>query len=93
MHRQDHLIGCGAVGQRLILVAQPQELAFSVPLADIHAELDQRQINRIAEGIRLFGIRGALDRDRPLVVRSAGGAPRAVLFLDIQTDAAILSMP
>ena len=77
--------------QRLIFVAEPQELLLSVPLADVDAEGDELLVDHILESVRSRGIGSALDSDRPLVVGIGGGAPRAVLLLDVHTDAAILS--
>ena len=73
--RQDHLVRSGGVSQRLVFVAQPQELPFSVALADVHAQLDERLVNNVPEGVRLRGIRGAFDGDGTLVVGAGGGAP------------------
>ena len=88
--RQDHFIGGRAVTERLVLVAQPQELLLAIALADVHAELDERLVNDVPEGIGLGGVRGAFDGDGPLVVGVAGGAPRAVFLLHVKADAAIL---
>ena len=89
VHRQDHLVRLRRVVQGLVLVAKPDELLLAVAFADINAELDQRLVDDVPEGVGLRGIRGALDGDRPLVVGVTGGAPRAVFLLDVKTDTAI----
>ena len=90
MDGQHHLIRLRTVVQRLVLIAKPDQLLLSVPLADIHAEGDQLLIHHIAESVRFRGIGGALDGDGPLVVRIAGTAPGAVLLLHIQSHTTIL---
>ena len=90
MDRKDHLSGLRSVSQRLILIPKPDELVLSVALADIDAELDQRLVDNIPEGVGLRGIGGALDRDGTLVVGVAGGTPAAVFLLNVKADAAIL---
>ena len=87
--RQDHLVGLWRVGQRRILIAQPQELLLTVALADVHTELDQCLIDLIPESVGLRGIGGTLDGHSPLVVFFAGGAPAAVFLLHIHADTSI----
>ena len=91
MNCQDHLICLRCIGQRRILVAEPQEFLFPVALADIYAELDQRLVDHIFKSIRLRGIGGAFNRDGTLVVGVAGGAPAAVFLFHVHADPAIHS--
>ena len=86
MNGQNHLVGGGLIGQSLVLAAQPQELLLAVSLADIHAEPDEGLIHRVPEGVRLLGVRGALDGDSPVIIGAVGGAPGTVLLLYIQAN-------
>ena len=86
MNSQDHLVCCRSVVEGFILVAQPQELLLAVSLADIHAEPDEGLIHRVPEGVRLLGVRGALDGDSPVIIGAVGGAPGTVLLLYIQAN-------
>ena len=81
MDGQHHLAGCRGIVQRLVLVAEPDELGLSVAFADIHAKGDEFLIDHCLECIRLRVVRRALDGDRPLVVCVGGGTPGAVLLL------------
>ena len=89
MDCEDHLIGGGVVSKGLVLVAQPQELGFSVAAADVCAELDKGCINGAFHRVRLFGIAGALDGDRSLIVGIGGRTPRTVFLLHIKADTTI----
>ena len=75
VHCQDHLVRLRRVVQGLVLVSKPDELLLAVAFADINAELDQRLVDDIPEGVGLRSVRGALDGDCPLVIGVTGGAP------------------
>ena len=68
MNRQHHLIRLWLIGESFTLVPKPQQLGFTVALADVCAQLNQPVIDHIVEGIRFGNIGCALNGDRPLYI-------------------------
>ena len=89
MYGQNHFIGSRLVVQSLSLIAEPEQLGFSVTLANVCAKLDQFHIYSIVECIRMCGIAGTLDCDRTLVICIRGRTPGTVLFFHIHTHSTI----
>ena len=86
---QHHFIRLRIVAQRFRLISKPEQLGFTVALADIHAELDESLIHNILKRIRLGGVGCALNGDCPLVICIAGRAPAAVFLLHIHPDSSV----
>ncbi len=89
MYGQHHLVGFRCVIARFRFVSKPEQFGFSVALANVHAELDERLIHNILERIRFGGVGGALDGDGSLVVGIGGGTPGTIFLLHIHTDSTI----
>ena len=86
MDRKEHLSGFRLISQSLVLVADPQQLCLAVSPTDVHAQLDQLCIDRVIKSVRGRLVRGALDRDRSLIIGFARGAPGALSLIDDQSN-------
>ena len=86
---QNHLAGLRHIGKRLVLIAEPQELALTVSLANIGTEVKQGGKSLVLYGVGVERIARHFDSDGAVVVRAAGRAPGAVFLLAIHTDAAV----
>ena len=82
MYRQYHFIGLRRIGEGLILIAQPQELALAVTLTNINAQVHERRIHSVIERIRSGLVRRTLDSDCSLVVLTTGRTPRTIFLLN-----------
>ena len=89
MYRQHHFIELRFIGEGLILITQPQELALAVTLTNINAQVHEGRIHSVIERIRSSIVGRTLDGDGLLVVLATGRTPRTVFLLNAHRDTTV----